>query len=213
MTDPLVSLSSDPPSKSEYKEYVMTKITSYYEQELREAASTNSCMNYLHVGLTGLRGKHHPAISNIKTTTEVAKLRPHLKMLCGNLLTYGMKFEQSGLGSPHCRLCDSQFESVTHIVASCSKFEDIREKILIEMDQKLEDSKNNLRISKFMNSEETLTQFILDPTSMNLKERVHVNDPIVPELFRLSRDICYSINKRRMKLLEDMKKSETTNQT
>ena len=81
------------------------------------------------------------------------------------------------------------------------------------MDQKLEDSKNNLRISKFMNSEETLTQFILDPTSMNLKERVHVNDPIVPELFRLSRDICYSINKRRMKLLEDMKKSETTNQT
>ena len=163
-------------------------------------------MKYLHVELTGLRGKHHPAISDMITTSEVAKLRPHLKMLCGNLLTYGMKFEQSGLGSPHCRLCDSQFESVTHIVASCSKFEDIREKILFEMDQKLEQSKNKIRISNFKKSEETLTQFILDPTSMNLKERVHVNDPIVPDLFKLSRDICYSINKRRMKLLEDMTK-------
>jgi hypothetical protein len=63
-----------------------------------------------------------------------------------------------------------------------------------------------------MNSEETWTQFTLDPTSMNLREGVHVNDPIDPELFKLSRDISYSINKRRMKLFEDMQQSETTNQ-
>ena len=78
------------------------------------------------------------------------------------------------------------------------------------MDQKLEQSKNKIRISNFKKSEETLTQFILDPTSMNLKERVHVNDPIVPELFRLSRDICYSINKGILKLLEDMKNRNET---
>ena len=205
MTDPLQCLASDPPSRGEYKEYVIIKITSFYERELREAASTNSCMEYLHVGVTGLRGKHHPAIAFIKTTSEVAKMRPHLKMLCGNLLTYGVKFEQSGVGSPHCRLCDSPFESVTHLVSTCTTFTDVREQILIEIDEKLKDSKNCLRLSNFQTSEETLTQFLLDPTSMNLIERVHMTDPIVTDLFKLSRDLCYHINKRRMNLLQDMK--------
>ena len=95
MKSPLECLAVDPPSRSEYKEYVHTKITAYYERDLRQAASTNSCMQYLHVDLTGLRGKHHPAIAYIKTTTEVAKMRPHLKMLCGNLLTYGVKYDQT----------------------------------------------------------------------------------------------------------------------
>ena len=124
MRSPLECLATDPPSKSEYKEYVLTKITAHYERELRQDASTNSCMKFLHVDMTGLRGKHHPAIANIKTTVEVAKMRPHIKMLCGNLLTYGMKFEQSGIGSPRCRLCDHQFESISHIVESCPKFDD-----------------------------------------------------------------------------------------
>ena len=138
MRDPLDFLAEDPPSRSEYKEYILTKITSFHEKELRQEAMTNSCMKFLHVDLTGLRGKHHPAIANIKTTAEVAKLRPHLKMLCGNLLTYGQKFQQSGLGSPHCRLCDSDFESISHIFASCPRFDDIREKILIEYDDVLQ---------------------------------------------------------------------------
>jgi hypothetical protein len=146
MRAPLECLAVDPPSKSEYREYVLTKITAYYEQELRKAASTNSCIKFLHVGMTGLRGKHHPAIANIKTTVEVAKMRPHLKMMCGNLLTHGAKFEQSGIGSPHCRLCDC-----------------------------------------------------------------HINDSIVPQIYKLSRDLCYVINKRRNKLLKEMKDDKTRN--
>ena len=86
MWDPLVCLFRDPPSKSEYREYVLTKITAYYEHELREMARTNSCMQYLHVEMTGLRGKHHPAITNITSPKEVQKMRPHMKMLCGNYL-------------------------------------------------------------------------------------------------------------------------------
>ena len=130
-------------------------------------------------------------------------------MLCGNLLTYGVKFEQSGVGSPHCRLCDSSYESVTHLVSSCPIFADIREKILIEIEEKLQDSKNCLKISTLLKSEKTLTQFILDPTSMNLDVRVHMTDPIVNDLFKLSRDLCYSINKRRMKLLQEMKEKKS----
>ena len=164
MRDPLDCLAKDPPSRSEYKDYILTKITSFHEKELRQEARTNSCMKFLHVDLTGLRGKHHPAIANIKTTAEVAKLRPHLKMLCGNLLTYGQKFQQSGRGSPHCCLCDCDFESIIHIVASCPSFDDIREKILIDYDDVLQYSKNDLRVQNFLESEDVLPSlFLIQP--------------------------------------------------
>ena len=132
-------------------------------------------------------------------------MRPHIKMLCGNLLTYGMKFEQSGIGSPRCRLCKHPFESISHIVGSFPSFDDIRESIFIEIDQVLANSANKLRISNFLESEDILTQFVLDPTSMYLTDRVHMSDPIVPQMYKLSRDYCYAINKRRNHLLKDMK--------
>jgi hypothetical protein len=73
----------------------LTKITAYYEKQLRQEAKTNSCMKYLNVGMVGLRGKHHPAINNIVTPMEVQKMRPHLKMLCANLLS------SANLGQDH----------------------------------------------------------------------------------------------------------------
>ena len=179
MQSPLECLATDPPSKSEYKEFVLTKITAHYERALRHDTCNNSCMD---MDMTGLRGKHHPAIANIKTTVEVAKMRPHIKMLCGNLLTYGMKFEPSGIGSPQCRLCDHQFESISHIVGSCPRFYDIRERIFIEIDQVLGNSANKLKISNFLESEDMLTQCVLDPTSMYLTDRVHMSDHIVPQM-------------------------------
>ena len=129
-------------------------------------------MDFLHVDLTGLRGRHHPAITNIKTTDEVQKLRPHLKMLCGNLLTYGMKYDQSG-----------------------QEFSEI-----------LETSKNSLKIEEFSNCEVALTQLVLDPSSMNLHARVHMADPVLPELFKVSHDLCAAICKRRLNLLNGLKK-------
>ena len=208
MWDPVDCLKRDPPRKSEYKEYVNTKIATYFEKHLRTAATENSCMKYLNVSLTGLRGRHHPSIANIKTTEEVKKMRPHLKMLCGNLLTYGMKFEQTGLGSARCRLCDNPYESVSHIVSSCPCYNDVRTEILEEFSENLSKSKNCLNIQQFSSSETTLTQLILDPSSMNLEFRVHIQDPILSKLFSLSRDLCYAIIKRRSDLLSNMEKKK-----
>ena len=109
------------------------------------------------------------------------------------------------LADPCCRLCEHQFESTSHIVGSCPRFDDIRERIFIEIDQVLGNSANKLKISNFLESEDMLTQFVLDPTSMYLTDRVHMSDPIVPQMYKLSRDYCYAINKRRNHLLKDMK--------
>ena len=119
-------------------------------------------------------------------------------MLYGNLLTYGMKYEQTGLGSPHCRLCDSEYESFP-----C--FSDIRKKIWNAMGKHLLKTKNYLSIEYLSSSQDTMTQFLLDPTSMNLDLREHMLDPIAPELFKLSRNLSSAICKRRTNMLNDLK--------
>ena len=105
LPDPLECLEKDPPPKPEYKEYIQTKISAYYETVLRSKASTSSSMKYLNVSLTGLRGKRHPALSNIISTHDVKKARIHLKMLAGDFLTHETKSRRS-MGSPLCKCCD-----------------------------------------------------------------------------------------------------------
>ena len=95
----------------------MTKITAFYELEVMLLAQ-DSAVKYLNVSLLGLRGRLHPAITGVTTTHEVKKMRPHVKMLTGNYLTFEIKSLQSG-GSAECRICSQseetpQMESLEH---------------------------------------------------------------------------------------------------
>ena len=107
--DPLLLLNSDPMSKESFKEMISTRIVSYFEGEMRDKSLNNSQMRYLNVSISGLSGAHHPAISGVTTLTDVKQMRPHLKMLSGDYLTYQTRSEQSG-GSPDCRLCPASIE-------------------------------------------------------------------------------------------------------
>jgi hypothetical protein len=159
-------------------------------------------MIYLNVSLSGLRGRRHPALSDIITTTEVQKSRIHLKMLAGDYFTYEVKSNQSG-GSPHCRCCPtpSPKEDLAHILTRCGAYADIRKRMMPEFQNICNQSKSNLNFQQICSEHVTLCQFILDPASFNLRNRVHMNDPILSQLFKLSRDYCYAVNSARMKIL------------
>ena len=136
LMDPLECLKTDPPPKSQYKEIIQTKICAYFEKSLRTMAAANSRMKYLHVSLTGLRGRRHPALDNIVTTVQVQKSRIQWKMLAGDYLTYEIKSKQSG-GSPHCRCCPHTpssplppEETILHIVTECLAYSSIRTRIV-----------------------------------------------------------------------------------
>ena len=73
------------------------------------------------------------------------------------------------------------------------------------MNTVLQKLKNSLKISDYALSEITLTQFVLDPTSMNLETRVHMDDQILPELFQLSLDYCFAICKKISNMLNELK--------
>ena len=129
-------------------------------------------------------------------------------MLSGDFFTYETKASQSG-GSAHCRVCFQDIkihniESTAHILTSCVKYDDIRERIFPEYDEILKRSRETLKLRNFEHNNETLCQFILDPTSMNLKYRILDNDPTISELFKVSRDLCFAISKVRRSMLNTL---------
>ena len=202
LEDPEIYLSRDAPSRSAWKELISTKITIFFENKLRRAAAANSNMGFLNTYSCNLRGRHHPALSNLITNWDVMRSRAHLKFLAGNYLTYQIKASQSG-GSAACRLCGTgQPETVSHIIATCSSLESERKIFLSDFSKLCTLAKNDINLNNF--NEEDLCQFILDPTSLNLSSRVNVQDPVLSEFFRLSRDTCYILDKTRTRLLNDL---------
>ena len=161
-------------------------------------------MLYFNVSLFSLRGRHHPCLNSIITIEDVRKVRAHLKFLCGDYFTYEIKYNQTGKGSSLCKMCRLESESICHIVAACKEYDEVRRRITFEVKELL--SKMNIsNTEKIFENENMFTQFMLDPSSFNLDSdcRVNINDPLLTSLFRLLRDLCFSIdNIRRRKLLQ-----------
>ena len=93
-------------------------------------------------------------------------------------------------------------EDISHILL-CSAHSDIRERKFEEYAHLCMQSTSGVIFSDIIKENETTSQFILDPSSFNLKSRIHMNDPLLGLFFKISRDICFSINTRRLKLLKE----------
>ena len=119
-------------------------------------------------------------------------------MLCGNYLKFEIKSNQSG-GSPHCRLCSYEIDSLEHLIAQCFKFDDVRTRMKTSISSILKESKIQINISDL--SDKQFTQFVLDPSSLNLPSRVNINHPVLPQLFQQSRDFCFAIDRIRAKFI------------
>ena len=218
ITSPLVLIKQAPPSKESFSEYVMTKITAYHEAELRSLANNNSKMKYFNVTATGLRGRHHPILDGPTTTHQVRKLRPVIKLLTGDFYTFEIRHNQTKLGSPHCRICsdpkisdhDKPIENVEHVVSTCPATSGVRTPILSKIIDLLPLSKTNIDINKLVSNQSMMTQFLLDPTSLNLENdvRIHIDDPLSREIMNLSRELCYAIHSERLKILKKIKEDQ-----
>ena len=95
-------------------------------------------------------------------------------------------------------------ETICHVISSCQALSVERERIMIEFNQLCNRTRNQIMFDDILKNEETLCQFIIDPTSLNLKSRVSTSDPLVMMFYKLSRDFCYIIDKKRIGLLKEM---------
>ena len=202
------NLEKTPPPKSKFKSSILIKITQFWESKLRKDAQNNSKMKYFNVSLIGLTGRCHPALCNITTTQQVIRMRPHLKMLCGDYYTYELRAKYQG-GSPQCRLCTSEsqnIENIEHILITCPNYSDVRQRVISEMKTIVEGIDYIQTSENIFSDNHNMTQFILNCTSANLTTRINYNDENLSKIFELSRGLCYSIHKTRISLLKDIGK-------
>ena len=162
-------------------------------------------MTFLNVDLSSLRGRHHPCLSDIVTPIEVKKLRLHLKFLTGDYLTFHAKAKHNNSNDSKCKLCQENDETIEHIIASCRLYSEIRERIWTQMMSICLKSNVHSELQQHgLHDARSKAQFLLDPTSFNLSIRININDKIVPQLFALSRDLCFGIHNERLRKLRSV---------
>lgn len=208
LPDPLSLLNEQAWSKESWKELTRTAITVHAEKKWRAKAAVNSKMMYLNVQLTGLTNKQHPALHSITDSREVPKLRIHLKFLTGDYMSFERLANDNAKGDPSCRLCNASCEDIKHILTECRATSDITSRLLPELLNILVSISPQSHILKLQSlTTKTLTQFILDCGSFNLDNnyRLCYSLPGISQVFRLSRDWCFAVHNKRMKLLKQMK--------
>ena len=128
-------------------------------------------------------------------------------MLLGDYFTYETKASQSG-GSPNCRLCPSPapVESLNHILVSCTATSHIRNRIFSELELLLKTIKTPIDFDAIKKEPLVLEQFLIDPTSMNLKNSMRINivDPSLNLVLKSCRDLCYSLGAERIRKLKSL---------
>ena len=202
MQDLLTLLSYTAPKKESFMEDVKTKISSYYECELRQKANENSAMRFFNVSLTGLRGRLYYTLNDVNNSRQVKWMIPHTQMLIGCYFTGFLLSKQETQFCPLCKTSVTTYvDSLVHLLVICGTLAEERERLLAEFDLLCHETTNNLSLSIVSNSHEELCQFILDPASMNLMHRVHLTDPALSKFLKLSRDFCFLFDKRRKEIL------------
>ena len=214
LADPLDMMNQELMSKENFKEMVTTKISAYHEEQQRNRATNNSKMVFLNVSVTGLRGKHHPVLSDVITTADVKAVRPVLKCLTSDYYTYSVRAAHTG-GSDHCRICVSKdddgnrpTEDIVHVIAGCDATSDIRQKMLEDVIVAAGNTKVPIDITSILSNQITLTQFLLDNTSLNLdnSQRVNISDIASLQIFKQSRKLISAIHAERLRKLKQLEK-------
>ena len=185
LPDPLKPLEQPPMSKLAWKTLVRNRITGFHEKQQRHLALNNSRLSYLNVEILGLSGMPHPAIRFISETRSAMKMRAHLKLLTGDFLSYE-------------RLASDR---------ECSATAETRQRLLPELLNLVASIQPNSSLLNHRTPHRIITQFILDPTSMNLPNAYSISvylNPRLKDVIFLSRDWCYATTSLRRKLLKDL---------
>ena len=204
LPDPLALLQQPVMKKSQWKTLIKAKITAYHEADLRQKALKSDSLRYFNVQLLSLAGKPHRAIMAAEDSRSVEKMRIHLKFLTGDMLSFAKLARDRG-GNPSCRLCPAPVENIEHILTECKATAQIRERLYPELVNLVA----NISIScslldKSVTPNCILTQFILDPASMNLpnSHRISYQHPRLSDLYGMSRDWCFAVYQCRRRLLK-----------
>ena len=197
--------------KQTFKNIVQEKITTFWEEELKQSAMTSENLKYFNVEDLKLNGSPHPAVNGANTTTQAKELRPAIKMLLNDYYSYEFRpINSNNVLSPYCRLpgCKDQIENVHHVL-NCPATASVRAPLLQDLRELVTNSCSNVNFDAVSQDKECLVQFLLDCSSANLAtgRRVDLKDPHLLQIYTVCRKVINVTHCERIKLLRDIKDS------
>ena len=121
-------------------------------------------------------------------------------MMVGVYFTRTFLHKMKKIKSPQCYGCNLKNEDLNHLLLHCTYYDEIREKYLPQY------FSQNCNISDILTNEDIIMQMILDPVSAKLPDTLKNNWVSVKTAYRLSRQFCYSIDRKREKLYNEVDK-------
>ena len=212
LQDPLLLLSS-PPSKSSFKRKAKALITDFWETQLRADAAPLDSLVFFKTNFYSLSKPHPIWLTAGNNPYEVEKACIQARMLSGRYRTCWLSRHWSGNSSGFCSLplCSQTSQTpgtLLHILTECEDLSQARLRIFSLWRNFLQDKPALFPIiQKYtLESEPTLyLQFILDcsvlPDIISATQHQQTGPAVLDSLFYLTRTLCFSIHKARLKLL------------
>ena len=205
-----LNLLQEPPTKDVFKKRIKDNITDFWQDTLRNHAASLKSLKFFKPYFMSLR-KPHPMWQVATTSYQVNKCITVSRMLsgrfkCGSLLRHIIP-NNSGI----CELCKTELEDLPHILVprcpllkekACGLVEFARETLSHSETDNC--AARAIFESKLLNEDDNFVQFILDPSVV---PDVIAAEQYLPGTLQLLLGItttwCYSLNRTRMKLLEN----------
>ena len=210
LPDPLLLLESSLWPKQTFRNHTITAITAYHERKLRNKAVNSYKTQFLNVQVIGLTGRPHPVLTWVLTTQDFVRSRVHVKMLAGDYLCYEHLARDRGT-DPQRRLCQchcshlAPAEDMVHLLTRCWGTAEPRSRILPDLFNTIAQFFSANKLLE-VHTHTVLTQFILDPTSLNLPGDIRLapDYTILGEVVRLCSNLCFAIHKERIRKLKNL---------
>ena len=212
LPDPLSLLGGALWSKDRWKTTIKTAVTTHTETVLRKKVENNSKLGFLNVKTLGLSGKVHPVLQGVLTTQEVLSSRVHVRILSGDYPCFAYTSNDVQT-TKHCKLCQAlrphtlaPVEDMVHVLTMCRATANTRTRVLPDLLNIVSQHYPNNRLLSAV-SHSQFTQFLLDPTSLNLPTSIRIpsNSAKLPDVIRGCRLLCYAIHKDRTRQLKKPK--------
>ena len=202
-----LTLLEQPLSKETSKRLFKSHVTSYWERKLRSDSSQLLSLTYFKPEFMSLQSPHPLWTSCGSNSYEICKAIVQAKMLSGRYRTDQLIRHFSNENDGTCSLCknDKITGSIEHLLVVYPILSETRNSLVenLKINKQISDTTKALIISYLHCTEATQMQLILDPSVLPLviKEKQNAGPHILNEILNFSRSWCYTIHKKRMKLL------------
>ena len=197
LPDPLAYL-KHPWRPDRWRAHCKKSVQNYWENELLNDVKNSETLKYVDVEYASLSIPMRVWQMAGLCSVSVRQATVQNWMMLGVYYTRVFLSKIKKVKTPICAGCNSKDEDLSHLLLHCRFYDPIREKYLSQY------FVQNTSIGDILGNEDLMIQTILDPISAKLPDTFRNSWLSVKDAYKLSRQFCYDLHRKREKLYSEI---------